>query len=84
MCGPPGIRTILLALGYSLAVAELLLGGIHMIHLALVCLALGARIGIDIVAVAAVAVAAVAEVAAAEAVATEAVAAEADRSIGEV
>ena len=50
-----------------------------MIHLALVCLALGARIGIDIVAVAAVAVAAVAEAAAAEAVA-----AEADRSIGEV
>ena len=55
-----------------------------MTHLVLVCLALGARIGIDIVAVAAVAVAAVAEAAAAEAVAAEAVAAEADRSIGEV
>ena len=60
-----------------------------MIHLALVCLALGARIGIDIDAVVAVAVAAAAEAAAAgavaaEAVAAEAVAAEADRSIGEV
>ena len=55
-----------------------------MTHLVLVCLALGARIGIDIVAVAAVAVAAVAEAAAAETVAAEAVAAEADRSIGKV